>query len=117
MGQIKNIKLHIITDIKLSSVLNRSREISNGQVEEPHRTQPKCEESSQWYQETTTEQIPFTERSRSKVLEEPAICQETQQERQEVDGQGGHGVHCVQKYHLMLYIICYRKAIFKKKAI
>merc|ERR1739847_11846 len=85
MGQIKNIKLHIVTDIKLSSVLSTSREIRNGQVKEPHRTQPKCEESSQWYQETTTEQVPFTERCRSQVLEEPAVCEETQQECQEVD--------------------------------
>merc|ERR1712116_42674 len=56
MGQIKNIKLHIVTDIKYTLVQQQQQQtllLRDGQVKEPHRSQPKCESSPQWNQETS----------------------------------------------------------------
>merc|ERR1712212_803070 len=80
MGQIKNIKLHIVTDIKYSVHFARTtKAVNDGQVEEPHSPQPNGESSSQWHQETSTQQVPFSEGSRPKVPQESPVCEETQQ--------------------------------------
>merc|ERR1712113_1168047 len=80
MGQIKNIKLHIVTDIKYSVHFARTTKAANdGQVKEPHSPQSNGESSSQWHQETSTQQVPLSEGSRPKVPQEPQVCQETQQ--------------------------------------
>merc|ERR1712168_1171239 len=81
MGQIKNIKLHIVTDIKYTSVQSQSKQQQHGQIEEPHRPQPNREGSPQWDQETTAQQVPFLEGSRPQVPQESQIRQEAQQVR------------------------------------
>merc|ERR1712156_1372713 len=75
MGQIKNIKLHIVTDIKY-------KKHQNGQIKESYRPQPNSEEPSKRYQKTTPQQVPFIERCRPKVPQKSQVRQETQQMNQ-----------------------------------
>merc|ERR1711928_28660 len=107
MGQIKNIKLHIVTDIKYTLQQQQTLLLRDGQVKEPHSSQPISESSPQWNQETSTQQIPIPQGSRPQVPQKPQVRQEAQQVRDSVTSSGAEDIALLNDF-VVDVSCCYR---------
>nr|GMD84709.1 hypothetical protein Iba_chr14aCG17300 [Ipomoea batatas] len=76
-GDYRLVFPHFAATVGTLAIDSRSR---NGEVEEPHSSQPVLQGPQKWHQEAQKAPPYLHQRDGSQVLEEPEVCQKAQQQ-------------------------------------